>query len=73
MDLTPTCRHKVPLTLKGVGKYPSSPLGRIKDIFFGYKGAFRLGVRYSSVESPYTTYASHLGVKPAYHEDFMLS
>ncbi len=49
MDLTPTCRHKIPLTLKGVGII--SFLSSRKDIFFG---AFRLGVRYSSVEYPNT-------------------
>jgi hypothetical protein len=42
MDLTPTCRHKIPFTLKGVGII--SLLSSRKDLFFGYKGAFGLGV-----------------------------
>ncbi len=37
------------------------------------KGAFTLGVKASSINPPNTKLASHLGPKPIYHEDFMLS
>ncbi len=36
------------------------------------KGAFKLGVKDSSIKSP-NTQASHLEPKPIYHKDFMLS
>jgi hypothetical protein len=36
------------------------------------KGAFTLGVKDSSIKSP-NTKTSHLGPKPIYHQDFILS
>jgi len=38
-----------------------------------FKGAFTLGVKDSSIKSPNTKLGSHLGPKPIYHEDFMLT
>jgi hypothetical protein len=37
------------------------------------KGAYTLGIRDSRVESHNTMLASHLGLKPSCHENFMLS
>jgi hypothetical protein len=37
------------------------------------KGAFTHGVKDSSIKSPKTKLNIHLGTKPIYHKDFMLS
>jgi hypothetical protein len=37
------------------------------------KGAITLGVKDSSIKSPNTKLNIHLGTKPIYHKDFMLS
>jgi len=42
---------------------------RLRLGFVHPKGAFTLGVKDSSIKSPNTKLASHLGPKPLYHED----